>query len=162
MIHLRSCPERLNWGVFGTDMFFVLSGFLIVRITKQRAGPFRPVRFLADRADKTLSPLLVCNGFTGCPRQCSTRVGIQFHCRGTAKSADVVSFVAHRATTLTRRGLVADTHNHFLSLLCDSSLCVGERQITARLDHLGSSACRCSNAHPVVSGAPLPRPNARS
>ncbi len=43
-------PDRLNWGVFGVDMFFVISGYLMVVIAKRRGDNLRALPYLADRA----------------------------------------------------------------------------------------------------------------
>ncbi|MBB36115.1 MAG: hypothetical protein CME88_15655 [Hirschia sp.] len=43
-------PDKLNWGVFGVDMFFVISGYLMVVIAKRRGDALRPLPYLADRA----------------------------------------------------------------------------------------------------------------
>lgn len=43
-------PDRLNWGVFGVDMFFVISGYLMVVIARRRGDTLRPLPYLADRA----------------------------------------------------------------------------------------------------------------
>ena len=43
-------PDKLNWGLFGVDMFFVISGYLMVVIAKRRGDSLRPVPYLLDRA----------------------------------------------------------------------------------------------------------------
>lgn len=43
-------PDRFNWSVFGVDMFFVISGYLMVMIAKRRGENLRPLPYLADRA----------------------------------------------------------------------------------------------------------------